>query len=289
MTSLKVTSSADATNNNDAHFPEGPVVTVDWLSHNLDRDDVIVLCATMEDDEIARQAGIPGAFLADLEGDFSDPHSELPHTAPPNLVGLLESYGISTDSTVVVYDLHGLMVAPRVWWLLRVAGLSSIGVLDGGLPAWVDAGLPTEPLSLPTSGGRISAEPQPDLLVGASGVERAIARSSKAVIDARNASRFAGVEEEPRPGLRKGSIPGSVNIPFTDISDEHGFVRPAEELKELIFSRTNGAQSLVFSCGSGVTACVDAYAAVIAGYDDVVVYEGSWAEWGNPANQKPIA
>lgn len=62
MTSLKVTSSADATNNNDAHFPEGPVVTVDWLSHNLDRDDVIVLCATMEDDEIARQAGIPGHF-----------------------------------------------------------------------------------------------------------------------------------------------------------------------------------------------------------------------------------
>lgn len=74
-----------------------------------------------------------------------------------------------------------------------------------------------------------------------------------------------------------------------ELSDEHGFVRPAEELKELIFSRTNGAQSLVFSCGSGVTACVDAYAAVIAGYDDVVVYEGSWAEWGNPANQKPIA
>ncbi|BAU95779.1 thiosulfate transferase [Corynebacterium suranareeae] len=289
MTSLKVTSSAEAIEHNDAHFPEGPVVSVDWLAHNLDREDVIVLCATMGDADAAKESGIPGAFLADLEGDFSDQSAQLPHTAPPNLVGLLEKYGINTDSTVVVYDLHGLIVAPRVWWLLRVAGLSSIGVLNGGFPAWVAAGHDTAPLTQPTGGGRISAEPQPDLLVGSSGVERAIARSSKAVVDARSAGRFSGVEEEPRPGLRKGSIPGSVNIPFTEVADEKGFVRPAVELKKLFARRTNDAQSLVFSCGSGVTACVDAYAAIIAGYDDVVVYEGSWAEWGNPANQKPIA
>ncbi|ANE03951.1 sulfurtransferase [Corynebacterium crudilactis] len=289
MTSLKVTSPADSSHSDNAYFPHGPVVSVDWLSRNLDRDDVVVLCASMGDAEKARDSGIPGAFLADLEGDFSDSTSELPHTAPQNLVGLLESYGISTETTVVVYDRQGLMVAPRVWWLLRVAGLENIGVVDGGLPAWSAQDLPTEPLSLPVGGGRINAEPQPELLVGSEGVERAIARSSKAVVDARSASRFSGVDEEPRPGLRKGSIPGSVNIPFTDIADKQGFVKPAAELKELIAKRTHDAKSLVFSCGSGVTACVDAYAAVIAGYDDVVVYEGSWAEWGNPANQKPIA
>lgn len=288
MTSA-VTSPTNAHGKNDQFFPNGPVVTVEWLSSNINRKDVVVLCASMGDAGRARGNGIPGAYLADLEAEFSDVNAELPHTAPGNLVGLLESYGISTNTNVVVYDLHGLMVAPRVWWLLRVAGLENVGVLDGGLPAWVAAGNSTAALTSPLGGGRINAEPQPGLLVGADGIERALARSSKAVVDARSAGRFSGVEDEPRPGLRKGSIPGSVNIPFTELSDERGFVRSPEELLELIQSRTGSARSLVFSCGSGVTACVDAYAAIIAGYDDVVVYEGSWAEWGNPANQKPIA
>ncbi|ALC05796.1 hypothetical protein CDES_06910 [Corynebacterium deserti GIMN1.010] len=273
----------------DAAFPQGPVVSVDWLAEHLHDDNLVVLAASMGDADVARERGIPGAFLADLEADFSDPTAALPHTVPTNLQGLLESYGISTDTTVVVYDLHGLMVSPRVWWLLKVAGLENIGVLNGGFPAWIQRGLDTTRLSTPTGGGRIDAEPQPGLLVGADGVERALARSSRAVVDARSAGRFSGVDGEPRPGLRRGSIPGSVNVPFSEVADSAGLVKSPEELRGLLFTRTEGAKSLVFSCGSGVTACVDAYAAVIAGYDDVVVYDGSWADWGNPANQKPIA
>ncbi|MFP7365836.1 sulfurtransferase [Corynebacterium callunae] len=271
------------------YYPDGPVVTVSWLAEHLGQDNLVVLCAAMNDAEQAQEAGIPGAFLADLEADFSDQSAALPHTVPGNLQGLLESYGISDDTTVVVYDRQGLMVAPRVWWLLRVAGLENIGVLDGGLPAWEAAGLELKPLVTPVQRGKITATPRPELLVGANGVESAIARSSKAVVDARTAGRFSGVEEEPRPGLKKGSIPGSVNIPFGDVVDESGLLRPPAQLRELFQTSTHNAKSLVFSCGSGVTACVDALAAVVAGYEDVVVYDGSWAEWGNPINQRPIA
>ena len=285
MTSVQESSSETAY----PAFPAGPVVSVDWLAAHLSDDNLVVLCASMGDPEPSCAAGIPGAFLADLDADFSDQSSLLPHTVPADVQKLLEGYGISDDTTVVVYDRHGLMVAPRVWWLLRIAGLDNIGVLNGGLLAWTAAGHPTGPLSTPTGGGRITATPNHDLLVGIEGVEKALARSNRVVVDARSAKRFAGVDPEPRKGLQRGHIPGSVSLPFTEVADEQGFLRPVEELQEVFREVTEGASSLVFSCGSGVTACVDAFAAVVAGCEDVVVYDGSWSQWGDPENQQPIA
>lgn len=270
-------------------FPAGPVVSVEWLAQHLGDENVMVLCASMGDPGPARTLGIAGAFLADLEADFSDQNAHLPHTVPARLQELLQNYGISDDTTVVVYDRHGLMVAPRVWWLLRVAGLDRVGVLDGGLLAWTAAGHDTTELSAPVGGGKITATPRPELLVGIDGVEKALARSNQAVVDARSSGRFAGVDAEPRPGISSGHIPGSENLPFTDVADAEGKLRPVAELEEIFKELIGEATSLVFSCGSGVTACVDAYAAVVAGYDNVSVYDGSWTEWATPDNQKPIA
>lgn len=277
------------TPNHHPAFPAGPVVSVDWLAKHLGDDNVMVLCASMGDPEAARTSGIPGAFLADLEADFSDQNAHLPHTVPARLRDLLQNYGISDDTTVVVYDRHGLMVAPRAWWLLRVAGLDRVGVLDGGLPAWTAAGHNTTELSTPVGGGQITAEPRPELLVGIDGVEKSLARSNQAVVDARSSGRFAGVDPEPRPGISSGHIPGSENLPFDEVADAEGKLRPVVELREIFEELVGNATSLVFSCGSGVTACVDAYAAVVAGYDNVSVYDGSWTEWAAPDNQKPIA
>ncbi|WP_080795036.1 sulfurtransferase [Corynebacterium pacaense] len=269
---------------------DSPLVSVDWLAAQLDGDHPpIVLCASMGDPEPSRVSGVPGALLADIDADFSDPASILPHTVPADLPGLLERFGISDDSTVVVYDRHGLVVAPRVWWLLRMAGLDKIGVLDGGLPAWIAAGLPTMELSTPTGGGRITGATDHGLLRGASEVDDARERPGAKVIDARSTGRFLGNDPEPRPGLRRGHIPGSANLPFTELVDARGLLRPPAELASLFGAAAGDARELVFSCGSGVTACIDAFAAGIAGYRNVTVYDGSWAEWGNPDSGRPVA
>lgn len=269
-----------------------PVVSAEWLvDHAADiGTSITVLCASMGNPAKSYR-GIPGAWLADIDNDFSDPSSDLPHTAPADLQGLFESYGISTDTAVVVYDRWGIMASPRVWWLARAAGLNNVAVLDGGLPAWEAAGgaigeIRSHASAAPRRGNINTAER--DLLTDVRGVERALARSGSAVVDARSAGRFAGVEGEPREGLLGGHIPGSANLPFTQLLQD-GMLRPPEQLREEFQRAVGEATQLTTTCGSGVTACILALGATVAGYTEIQVYDGSWSEWGRPDNRHPIA
>lgn len=250
-----------------------PLITAEELATLLREESPVVLCASMGPHPPTR--GVPGSHLADLEADFSDPDDLLPHTAPADLIGLFESYGVSDGTPVVVYDDQAGASAPRVWWLAKVAGIDA-RVLDGGLPAWVGAGHPLGELVPRTARGRITGEPRTGLLLDAAGV----AEGDRLVVDARSAARFEGREPEPRPGLRSGHIPGSVNLPFTEVYGEDGRMCSTEDLQKLFLQVVGEDEALTFSCGSGVTACVNALAATVAGYRDLAVYEGSWSEWG---------
>lgn len=227
---------------------------------------------------------IPGAFVAGLEGDFSESGHPLPHTAPREIQRVFESYGVTDETDVVVYDSEGA-TAPRVWWLAQVAGLSNVYVLDGGLRAWTRAGGELAAPATPEKGGvassSIKADPRWDLLVDAPRVHDP---ADATIVDARSAGRFTGEEDEPRPGLRSGHIPGSVNVPYTEVYKYDGTMKDPADLADML-----PAGDLIASCGSGVTACVLALAAREAGRSDVQVYEGSWSEWGRPDSGYPVA
>jgi thiosulfate/3-mercaptopyruvate sulfurtransferase len=105
----------------------------------------------------------------------------------------------------------------------------------------------------------------------------------EAVLDARPAGRFEGTAPEPRPGLPSGHIPGSASMPFGRLLTEDGALKPVAEMAALLreggWGRGDGAPA-VATCGSGVTACILAWAAAVAGVDErVAVYDGSWTEW----------
>ncbi|GAB3710572.1 sulfurtransferase [Corynebacterium nasicanis] len=246
-----------------------PMITVEELRA---LPDAVVLCASMGPHPPSH--GIPGSHLADLEGDFSDSASDLPHTVPTDVQALFASYGVSDGTPVVVYDDAEGASAPRVWWLAKVAGIEA-HVLDGGLTAWREAGGELAPFAAPRGGGHLSATERPELLRN----QEDVAQDGRLIVDARSAGRFAGTEPEPRPGLRSGHIPGSVNLPYTEVYAEGRLKSPAE-LRALFAGVAGERRDLTFSCGSGVTACVTALAATVAGYEDTAVYEGSWSEWG---------
>jgi thiosulfate/3-mercaptopyruvate sulfurtransferase len=232
-------------------------------------------------------AHIPGARLFDVEA-FSDDATTLPHMVPTpgHFARRAGALGIGGDEVVVVYDQRGIFSAPRAWWLLRLFGHPDVRVLDGGLPAWRAAGLPLEhgseaPIEPKTFTPRLHAT----RLRGLGDMLENLRSGRELVVDARAAARFAGSAPEPRPGMRSGHIPGSANLPFTELLDAEKRLLAPEALRaRLGAAGVDGARPVVTSCGSGVTAAVVTLAMAEAGLPEGAIYDGSWSEWGGRAD-----
>jgi thiosulfate/3-mercaptopyruvate sulfurtransferase len=269
----------------------GPLVSTDWLAAALGAPNLVLLdCTTYLPNEPGNAhdgflaAHLPGARLFDIDA-FGDPETDLPHMVPTpaRFARLIGALGVSNASRVVFYDQHGLRASARGWWMLRLFGHEQVAVLDGGLPKWRGEGRPIE------TGEASPAAPArfvPDLiarrLAGIGDVKRIVAAGGARVLDARSAGRFAGTAPEPRAGLPNGHMPGAASLPFTELLNPDQTMKPPAELGAIFAARgADGAQPLVASCGSGVTACVIALGAVLAGLPEPAVYDGSWTEWAS--------
>ena len=228
---------------------------------------------------------VPGAQFFDIDS-VADLEHACPHMLPsePVFTQCVQALGIGANSRVVVYDGKGLFSAARAWWMFRVFGHDSVQILEGGLPAWIAAGYDTEqgePKVAKLGEGFVAAH-QPAWLADVEGVKAALSSGSHIVVDARSASRFAGEEAEPRPGVRPGHIPGSTNLHYAQIlSGDPAVLKPLPEL-EALFGDVGAVhgQPVVTTCGSGISACLLALALHELGRSPVAVYDGSWAEWG---------
>lgn len=272
------------------------LVSTEWLHANLSSSGLRVVDATQFLPGTGRDpyaeflvAHIPGAVFFDLSA-ASDPHSALPNTMPTasHFAQLVGNLGIGNDDFVVVYDTLGIMSASRVWWMFRAFGHENVAVLDGGMPRWNRHHYPTEAGASKIAAKEFEAEPVRRLIKAMDGVELALG-SNRQIIDARSAARFEGRESEPRPGLRSGHIPGSMNVPYTSLLDpSEGTVLRPDELKERFSAAgIELGNPVICTCGSGVSACVVALALHELGVREAPVYDGSWSEWGADLS-KPI-
>lgn len=268
----------------------GPLVGTEWLAARLG-EGVVVFDASVGAHRGAA-ARIPGARPFDLDGELSDHTAAAPHTMPgaEAFTEAVRALGLHDTDTVVVYDAQGVYSSARAWWMLRATGFDRVAVLDGGLPAWTAAGHPVEAVPAAYDGprGTFTARPRPGLVVDADTVAAALADPAAAVLDARTAGRYAGTAPEPREGLRGGHMPGAASLPFGELQRDGGLMRPASELRTAFEAAAGERERLYFSCGSGVTACVLALGATLAGYRHLAVYDGSWSEWGLPSDRPVV-
>lgn len=266
------------------------LVTTDWLAEHLTDDNLAILDAswfmpgsTRKPQQEWSEKRIPRARYFDFDKKIAAPNTQFPHMLPsPELFEkAVSELGINNDDAVVVYDTHGLFSAPRVWWMFKAMGHKSVAVLDGGFPAWVAGNNPIEEGEL--AAAEITAYKaafEPEWVIDADTLESLLDDHSVTVLDARGAARFFGTEPEPRQGVRGGHMPNAKSLPFSQLIKDGFFID-----KELLVNRFNAVsdieQRLIFSCGSGVTACVLALGAELAGRKMLTVYDGSWTEWGS--------
>ncbi|VXD20583.1 sulfurtransferase [Marinoscillum sp. 108] len=267
------------------------LVSVNWLAERIHHPEVIVLDASIppvqgEVDPALVGIRIPRARFFDINGRFSDLSTDLPHMMCSAEVFTREAQalGINQRHTIILYDYLGVYASPRAWWMFRAMGHERVAVLNGGLPAWKAAGLPTEHIvSAEFEKGDFRANPQSGFFRNADQVLDAIGNEKECLIDARSAARFHGTAPEPRRGLRGGHIPNSLNLPFTELIRANQLI-PKEELKGIFEKLEIKDQHVTLSCGSGLTACILALGAHVSGYQNLSVYDGSWSEWGQPSD-----
>ena len=266
-----------------------PLVSTEWLADHLDAPDVRIADASWYLAQAARNAKaeyraahIPGAVFFDID-ELSDEDSPLPHMLPPapKFASHMRRLGLGDGNFIVVYDGAGIYSAPRGWWMLRAMGHEEVAVLDGGLPKWKREGRPIEDLIPQPHPRHFTPRPNNALLRNFYQVMENLTSRREQIIDQRSAPRFAGKEAEPRPGVRPGHIPGSFNVPYSELSNEQGMLKSHEELVK-VFSKggVDLSRPSVTSCGSGITAAIGLLALQVAGARDVALYDGSWAEWG---------
>lgn len=270
------------------------LVSTEWLRANLRQPDLRIVDATYY---LPMQGGdaraeylkqhIPGALFFDID-DIADTTSALPHMlpAPEKFASRIRKLGIGDGNRIVVYDAQGMMSAARVWWMFRIFGAREVAILDGGLPKWLNEGGPVEDgQPVQPQERHFTARLDNTQVRQKEQLLRNLNTKREQVLDARGAGRFNATEPEIWPGRRSGHIPGSKNLPYTQLLNSDMTFKPAADLRNLYQEAgIDLARPVVTSCGSGITACVLAFGLHLIGHRDVAVYDGSWAEWGLPGD-----
>ena len=220
---------------------------------------------------------IPDAVFVDLDTALAGPPGAGGRHPLPDAEAFGEAMraaGVSGDRPVVVYDAGNSVAAARGWWLLRYFGHSRVAVLDGGLAAWVAAGLPVDRGAVDVDLGRFVASAGGMPLLDAAAAA-ALARAG-VLIDARAPERFRG-EREPVDAVA-GHIPGAVNLPASELSADGRFLDADALRGRFAAAGVGDGDSVGAYCGSGVAASHQVLALSLAGHS-AALYVGSWSDW----------
>jgi thiosulfate/3-mercaptopyruvate sulfurtransferase len=270
------------------------LVSTEWLASELGAADLRIVDASWFLPGAGRDgrseyeaAHIKGAVFLDLEA-VSDADSDLPHMLPPPALfaSRVRALGIGDHDRIVVYDYSPLHTSARIWWMLRLFGARQVAILDGGLGKWLAEGRPVESGSSTPRAGHFT--PAFDSAPVADKADMLALGGESEIVDARPTARFRGETPEPRAGLVAGHIPGSRNLPQSELFESDGTWKRGEALRKAFEdSGVDLSRPMVTTCGSGVTAAVLLFGADLLGKEDVRLYDGSWTEWGaDPATPK---
>jgi thiosulfate/3-mercaptopyruvate sulfurtransferase len=265
------------------------LVSTEWLAKELGASDLRIVDATWHMPDAGRNAAaeyegghIPGAVFMDL-AEIADANTALPNMlpSPEKFASRMQSLGLGDGSRIVVYDDSPFKSATRAWWMLTLFGAHDVAILDGGIAKWKAEIRPLE-TGKPSLRHRHFTVWQDESGVRSKADMLANLHSKDAeVVDARGTGRFTGEEKEPRADMASGHIPGSRNLPYTDLFNPDGTWKQGEALRAAFDEAgVDLEKPMITTCGSGMTAAAVLFGARLLGKKDIALYDGSWSEWG---------
>lgn len=263
------------------------LVSTEWLAENFRRPELQIVDVRWRPDGTGKQvfaAGhIPGATHIDWSADLVDPDPEriaLLIAGPDQVADALARAGVGDGRTVVLYDDTAGLYAARAWWTMRVYCLESVRILDGGSTTWVEEGRETAATTTTPRDVQFTPRYQLRLRLTTAEVRALIGSPDVLLVDARAPAEYRGYEGNTR---RLGHIPGAVNVPVAAMSQPGTQrLRDARELREqLLRANVTRGRRMICYDGSGIAAAKLAFVLSLLGHDDVAVYDGGWAEWGD--------
>jgi thiosulfate/3-mercaptopyruvate sulfurtransferase len=261
-------------------------VSTEWLAGHLGDAGVVVVDGSWH--LAGRNARaeynaehIPGTVFFDIDA-IADAANPLPHMlpAPAFFAAAVGKLGIDEKQKIVIYDSVGLSSAPRVWWTFKVMGARDAVILEGGLPKWKAEGRPLSAEPVMRDARAFVTTFDPDSVRDLAGVRDGLKRHSFQLVDARPAARFRGEAPEPRAWVKTGRVPGSLNVPSSELIADGRLKDDAALRAAFAAGNVDLARPIVTSCGSGVNAAALSLALDVLGVRRTALYDGSWTEWG---------
>ncbi|WP_126390028.1 sulfurtransferase [Pseudanabaena sp. ABRG5-3] len=265
-------------------MPNPHIVSANWLQEHLHDPQVVVVDCRFSLMDIAlgrkqyQESHVEGAYYLDLNLDLSSPVQKHGgrHPLPDfeQLATKLSQIGVTSETTVVVYDDSRFAFASRLWWLLRYMGHERVALLDGGFAGWKAKNYATSSEIPHPRVGKFIPQLQTEWVVDIETVKARKDLPAVVLVDSREGDRYRG-EREPIDPIA-GHIEGAVNYPWMEVTNEQGFVTANQSDR---WQEVKNAQEVIVYCGSGVTACVNLLSLKLAGIETGKLYAGSWSDW----------
>ena len=266
------------------------LVSPEWLAGEMGTSDLRIVDASKHLPDARRDARaeyaaahIPGAVFMDL-AELVDPAAPIENTLPSaeKFASRMQALGLGDGSRIVLYDDSDIKSATRAWFMLKLNGAQHVAILDGGIARWKAEGRPLEDGVQTLRCRHFTVWQDRAKLRDRNAVLANIADGREQVLDARSDPRFTGAEDDPRPGVAAGHIPGSRNLAFKALYRDDGRFKSPDDLRAAFAAAgVDLGRPVITTCGSGMTAAALVFALHLIGKDDVALYDGSWAEWGH--------